>query len=313
MLTVFTAPKGFVGHIGTIQRNAIQSWMRLDADVEIILFGTDEGTAEVARELGVRHEPEVERNEFGSMLVSGMFARAQRMARHETLCYVNCDIVLMEDFAGAVGRVRKAHREFLMVGRRWDMEITRALEFERAGWQSDLRERARRDGKQRGAEWIDYFAFSRGLYGADTPEFAIGRTCWDNWLVWKALEEKKPVVDATAMVMAVHQNHDYSHHPQGERGAWHGDEAQRNLELAGGRRHLRTMADANLTAARSGLRWNVGRYWVWTKRSVIDVAAKFLRYRVWNPVWFAALGVSRPLRNAMGWRGGNVKGSRQDL
>ena len=53
MLTIFSTPKPFLGHIEVIQRNAIESWKRLEANVEIILIGDDPGTAEVCRELGL--------------------------------------------------------------------------------------------------------------------------------------------------------------------------------------------------------------------------------------------------------------------
>ncbi len=301
MLTVFSIPKAFTGHIGVIQRNAIRSWMMLHPEVEIILFGSDEGTAETAREFGLRHEPEVERNEFGSMLVNAVFGKAQAMARYETMCYVNCDIILMKDFREALERVRAAHREFLMVGRRWDAEIVEALPFARRDWEKDLRELVARRGKRRGAEWVDYFAFSRGLYGADMPALAIGRTCWDNWLVWKVLESKKPVVDVSPVVIAVHQNHDYKHHPQEKHGAWHGQEAGLNARLAGGWGHLRTVADADLAATRGGLRSNTRRHWMQARRWV-QIPVRFLIYRVWHPIWFAALDVSRPLRDALGLR-----------
>ena len=94
MLTIFSTPKPFRGHIGTIQRNAIQSWKRLHPDVEVILFGDDEGAAEAAREFGLRHVPDVPRNEFGTKLLRGFFEPAQRMAQYDRLCYVNCDIIL---------------------------------------------------------------------------------------------------------------------------------------------------------------------------------------------------------------------------
>ena len=58
-MTLFTTPKAFRGHIDVIQRNALKSWKLLDHDVEIIVFGDDEGAAEVCGELGLRHEAEV--------------------------------------------------------------------------------------------------------------------------------------------------------------------------------------------------------------------------------------------------------------
>ena len=130
MLTIFTTAKPFRGHTGVIQRNALQSWKALHLDIEIILFGDDPGAAEAAQELGLHHEPFVERNEFGTKRVDYLFARAQAIAQHEILCYVNCDIILMQDFRRAIERVRAIHREFLMGGRRWDTDITEPLPFD---------------------------------------------------------------------------------------------------------------------------------------------------------------------------------------
>ena len=68
MLTIFSTPKLFRGHIGDIQRNALRSWLLLDPQAEVILFGDEEGTAEVCQELGLRHEPQVLRSEHGTLL-----------------------------------------------------------------------------------------------------------------------------------------------------------------------------------------------------------------------------------------------------
>jgi hypothetical protein len=93
VLTLFTTAKPFAGPIATLQRNALKSWALLHPDVEIILFGDDEGAAEVSAELGIRHEPHVLRNDHGSKRIDYIFDRAHEIARHDILCYVNCDIV----------------------------------------------------------------------------------------------------------------------------------------------------------------------------------------------------------------------------
>ena len=98
MLTFFTTAKPFQGHSAIIQRNALRSWTRLGLDVEVILFGDEPGAAEVCAELGLRHEPYVERHESGMKYLNYMFERAQQIARHDYLCYSNCDIILMNDF-----------------------------------------------------------------------------------------------------------------------------------------------------------------------------------------------------------------------
>ena len=45
MLTFFSTPKPFVGHIDVIQRNALRSWRQIHPDIEILLFGDDAGAA----------------------------------------------------------------------------------------------------------------------------------------------------------------------------------------------------------------------------------------------------------------------------
>jgi hypothetical protein len=77
-----------------------------------------------------------------------------------------------------------------MVGRRWDLEIAEALHFTTAfkdtDWEAHLRTQVLHKARRRGPEWIDYFVFSRGLFGEKMPSFVGGRVFWDNWLVWRA-------------------------------------------------------------------------------------------------------------------------------
>jgi hypothetical protein len=208
-LTIFATPKKFAGHIGIIQRNAILSWTRMNPPPEIMLFGTDAGTAEVAAEFGLLHVPNAQCNQWGTPLISDLFAQAEKLGRNPILCYVNADVILFDDFAQALTRVSNAAHRFLMVGRRTDVEIKEAIDFH-ADWVAGVRDRARREGKLQIARSIDYFAFSRGLYPA-IPPLAIGRFWWDNWLLWKARSLHATIVDATQAALVVHQNHDYSH------------------------------------------------------------------------------------------------------
>ncbi|MGB2591141.1 MAG: hypothetical protein WA853_15450 [Candidatus Acidiferrum sp.] len=302
MITFFSTAKPFVGHNGITQRNALASWKRVHPDAEVILFGDDEGAEEVCRELGLRHEPCREEGAERVRRADFMFQRAQEIGRNQLFCYANCDIVLMSDFRRALEAVSAAEAKFLMVGRRWDTEIGEAIDFGDARWEEQVRKRATAARGQRDGGWIDYFAFSRGVYGADFPALVVGRVYWDNWMVWKALEDGCAVVDASRSVMAVHQNHDYSHHPQGKQGVWGDDEAKRNLERIGGWKHLRAIEDAALVLRADGLRKNTGRHWCHFKRQVGGMRRWLVCY-CWHPVWFFLLDVSRPMRTALGLRG----------
>ena len=312
MLTFFTTAKPFREHSGMIQRNALNSWTTLHPDVEVILFGQDEGAAEVARELGLRHEPHTEKNEHGLNRMDYMFLRAQEIARHDVLCYSNCDILLMEDFCEALGRVKAAHSKFLMVGRRWDTEINETYDFAKDDWRGQVRGQALQQGKQQTPDYIDYFAFSRGVFGADLPPLVVGRVFWDNWTVWKALDAKHAVVDVSAAVIAVHQNHDYGHVHQGKQGVYDGEEARRNYKLAGGWNHLRTIADATEVLGEGGLRPNAWRHWAAVKRYVRQ-AGRVLLHDVMQPVWYFFLGITRPVRHGLGLRAETLRRTREKI
>lgn len=232
MLTIFSTPKPFKGHIKTIQTNAFQSWVSLRPACEVILFGDEEGSAEVAADLGIRHIPEVGCNEYGTPLISSMFEIAQDVASYQLMCYVNADIILMSDFLLAIRQIQ--WQSFLLVGQRWDVDIKDLLDFSKLDWEEQLRTRLAESGRLHGRSGLDYFIFPCGLFH-DIPPFAVGRPAWDNWLVYKARSLRLPVIDATKMVTAIHQNHAYSHHPMGKEGAWKGPDAERNRELTGGK------------------------------------------------------------------------------
>ena len=251
MLTFFTTGKAFEGHSGVIQRNALESWKRLHAEVEVILFGDDAGAAEVSRTLRLRHEAHVERHSSGMKYLNYMFARAQSIARHECLCYCNCDIILMGDFWKAFEKEAGRREQFLMIARRWDTDIAEPIDFGDEGWEAKVRRAALHANVLQATHFVDFFVFRKGLYD-EVPPLVVGRSYWDHWLVWKALERGANVVDATNFMMAVHQNHGYGYHPQGKQGTNEDELARRNIELAGGRQHLRTLIHSTHRITRNG-------------------------------------------------------------
>ncbi len=292
MLTLFTTAKAFTGHSGIIQRNALKSWTLLHPDTEIILFGDDEGATEISRELGLRHEPHVERNEFGTKRIDWIFSRAQEISRHDMLCYSNCDMIYPQAFCKSLAQIRERLTRFLMVGRRWDADIAEPIDFSRSGWEADVVALARKKGIQQPGYSVDYFAFRRGLYSR-MPELVIGRVWWDHWLVWKARMESAAVVDVSPLVTAVHQNHGYGYHPAGAKGVWTDEQANRNWKNAGGRWHLFTIDDATHVLDENGMHRN------W--RASFAPLDRYLAPRI-NPYLFKVLDVTRPLRRVLGLR-----------
>ena len=296
MLTLFTIPKPFAGHIGIIQRNAIRSWTLLCPQCEIILFGDDEGTAEIAAEFEVHHVSDVGRNEYGTPLVNDLFEQAQRLATHDVLCYVNADIILMGDFMRAVEQVARCRRRFLMVGQRWDVELENPLDFG-PHWEERLRNRVTQNGWLHSLMGIDYFVFHCGL-GGEIPAFAIGRPAWDNWFVYQARVRRVPVINATQVVMAVHQNHDYSHHPEGEEGVWEGPEAERNQQLAGEFASTFSPGDATQLLTPDRLKWAFDRGHLWRHLDTLPILHPSLRIPA--HLLLKIIRISRALRARLG-------------
>jgi len=253
MVTLFATPKPFEGRIADIQLNAIRSWIALGPRCEILLLGVERGTAEVAARFGLRHLPDVTCNEHGTPVLNSLFAQAQCAAMHNILCYVNADILFTDDLLGALTRVVREQWPAVVIGRRWDLDLGEAWEFDHPQSTERLRGVVRARGRLHAPYAMDYFLFPRGLW-TDIPPFAIGRTLWDNWLIWKASMLGMPIIDASEAIMAVHQNHDYSHLRGGSVAAWQGPEAARNLQLLGGLDHIYDLRDATWILTPTSLR-----------------------------------------------------------
>jgi hypothetical protein len=199
--------------------------------------------AAVAREFGVKHLPDVARNNKGTPLVSSIFDLARRNSDLPLLAYVNADILLMPDFVAAARAVAEKAQRFLLVGQRWDLDVREPLDFS-PGWEERLRRRVNDDGQLHPPAGSDYFIFPREGF-TDIPAFAIGRAGWDNWMIYQARRQRWPVVDVTLSVRIVHQSHDYGHLPGGQP-HYRLPETDENIRLAGGREMTRfTLLDAD--------------------------------------------------------------------
>jgi hypothetical protein len=242
-LTVFTAPKPFTNpHIATIQRNAIRSWMQLGAEVDVFMMGDEEGMAEFADEYQIQHFPDVKCSQEGTPYISSMFELARTESDAPYIAILNADIILMSDFVEGAKQVAAKEKEFLFLGRRWDLDVEEELEF-LPGWDKALREEVNSRGTLHGPVGSDYFLVPRHLLN-DMPDFTIGRSGWDNWTIFHAVGSGWSVVDVTHSAMIVHQNHDYSHLP-GNKPPYDLPETKKNIQIAGGVKTMYTILEAN--------------------------------------------------------------------
>jgi len=148
-----------------------------------------------------------------------------------------------------------------------------------------LRALVLRQGRLGRPNAIDYFVFRWGLF-ANFPQFAIGRPWWDNWFLWKARKLNAALVDASGIVLAVHQNHDYSL-PDGSQDVMQCEEARQNYKLAG--RGFRTIEDATHKLTPDGIKYDFWHLLIPAKRAVLR----------W---WWALLRITGPVRHPLGLR-----------
>ena len=251
MLTIFSPPKPFQGKIDIIQRNAIESWITFGDEVEVMLVGDEPGLADVAAEYGVGHIEDVARNKYGTPLLDDIFSKVRRAAVNDLLCYVNADIIFLNDFIPSIRDIARQVERFLVVGQRWDLEIEERL-FISTDRSLEFRRRLAEKGQLHRPSGSDYFIFPKGEF-CSIPAFALGRAGWDNWMIYAGREARLPVIDATQRITVIHQNHDYGHLPNGQ--PHYGlPETYENISLAGGREMIFTLHDTTWKYEKTGLR-----------------------------------------------------------
>lgn len=298
LLTLFTAPKPFTDpHISLIQRNALRNWLALGDAVEVVVIGDEPGIAEACAELDVRHLPDVRCNALGTPLISSIFDLARGVNESPYLAYSNADILILPDMLTALRAISARAERFLVVGQRWDLDVTEALAFS-SGWEDRLRGRVAESGELHGKAGSDYFLYPRACF-QEIPDFAVGRAGWDNWMIYRARWKSWPVIDATQAITIIHQNHDYSHLPGGKP-HYTLPETDTNIRLAGGRRTIFRLNDVSHhfdgeKLRRKPLGWKA----FWREVEIFPLVG--LRSRMLGWLSFALFHPVKAYREAAGW------------
>lgn len=243
LLTIFTAPKPFKDPlITTIQRNTFQACMNLGPEVEFVVVGYEEGIEETAREFGAKFFSNVRTTTEGTPLVSSIFELARSVNSSPLLSIINADDLILPDYIEAGRKALERSKKFLLCGQKWDCDIPEPLDFS-TGWEERIANRLKTTGKLSGSSGSDYFMFPRECF-VDMPDFAIGRSGWDNWMLYKARREHWNLVEISYAATIGHQNHHYNHLPGGKP-PYRLPETQENIRLAGGRRSMFLLHDVN--------------------------------------------------------------------
>lgn len=213
-VTLFTTCKPWRGVDAIAQWNALQSWTHLRPRPDIVIFGDDFGSSHMAEKFGALYRPGVERYRNGPPYLHALFRDVQAMATTPLVCYVNADIILVHgllEVAEVVARYFTVE-SFMVVGRRNDVPALagQTLSFS-SGWRTRLERYAKTTGKEHGPAGLDWFLVRRQTIRNLQP-FIVGKAAWDNYLLLTAGRQGFQTVDATNVVLAVHQV-ESSQHP----------------------------------------------------------------------------------------------------
>jgi len=232
VITFFTTTKDFVGCALVHQDNAIRSWKASAGNAEVIVFGNGEGVREARDRLGFIHLPDVETSKQGTPFINDMFGQIREVAAHEICCFVNADILLSPKFARSLASIHEAAGSgYLVAGQRLDIDVEREIRFD-PGWEAELEALCARSGRVHPPLGSDFYAFPRGQYRKDDiPGLLVGRAGWDLWMIADGRRKGLRVIDLSQEVLAVHQNHDYSHRKVPVMGYSEDDEAFWNVEF----------------------------------------------------------------------------------
>lgn len=257
MITFLTSPKPFSGRSRENQIRAIRSWLAVETDAEVVVYGEAEGAKAVCRDLGAHYVPDIDATESGLPYFNAIVEHARQHAIYDTQVYVNCDILLNASLLRAIEHVTLS--EYLLVGQRVDLKENVYVNPSAEDW-FDLLLQEAQGGRARlhGPAGKDYFVFRRGMWEG-LPQVIIGRGSYDTALLAYCLFRKIPIVDGTYSVVALHQFHDYAHVAGGLQEVRHGTAAIRNRRNSGMMHSAPTIGDAQWVLREGELLPNASR------------------------------------------------------
>jgi hypothetical protein len=197
------------------QKNAILSWKNLDITKNIIVIGNEDGNEEFCKKYGLIHEPEVgELNSFGTPYLKSILKQAYKYCElGEPVCYINSDILLLEDFSTLCEWFLNSDlskENYLCAGQRWDWKTPKEIDFEDINWEEKIKPEIFSNGDLVPPYAIDYFLHKAYSFPIENlPPLAMGRLHWDRWLVGYAVRNFPTVVDFSPLTYCIHHETSY--------------------------------------------------------------------------------------------------------
>ena len=156
--------------------------------------------------------------------------KSEALALHDILMYATDHLIFTYDLMRVIGLVAAKFQRFLIIGRRWDLDLRTQINFT-PGWEDVIRQRAVHEGKYQSTGAKDYLIFRRP-FPVKIPKFIVGYPWYDTWMVVAAQRAGIPVIDASRAVLPIHQVHQFREGTIADRERT--PQTQRNAQLAAG-------------------------------------------------------------------------------
>lgn len=227
MLIIFTTCKPFKGDIGWKQEQSIKSWVNLNIDKKIIIFGNDFGTKEICEKYNLIHESDIKTFNNNVPYIHDMFLIASNYANdNDTLIWTNADMIYYDSFVKTINAFKETNSEiknFILVGQRFDWhnpciltDLTEEyfknnITYEHPTLTSkQYKEGDKFQGQLHAPTGIDYVVHSKTtIVNNIDKNLVIAGTGHDMIIVSSALRNNYYTCDITETNFVVHHNHGY--------------------------------------------------------------------------------------------------------
>ncbi|XP_051122149.1 uncharacterized protein LOC127245359 [Andrographis paniculata] len=191
-ITIFTAPKPFIGSIGDRQVLAVRSWLELSENLTVILFSQDPSVISFAHSFGSRVSvmADVDFTFLGTPYLHSIIARSMALPSDISVL-IDPDIVLLPNFVSTLNYAHKLDEDWLLVA------LSKNVGAKKEFVVAEKRARNRCDDRM-------IIAWNSGdlpLHKGVLPPFLYGEGIHNRWIVSEALiSDFRLVIDATSMV-----------------------------------------------------------------------------------------------------------------
>lgn len=185
-------------------RNATLSWDQIKPQPQILVFGdvpTRLMTSTMELVLHYSQEPDG-RPHFDSFI-----RIAEEASIHDVVMYATDHLIFLPGLKETVELVASQFDRFLLMGRRWDINIPGFLDFVGGRWWQELltHMRGHKLGSVGAKDWLIW----RKPFPEPIPPFIMGIPWYDTWMAVQAEELGIQRIDASATVRAIHPIHGF--------------------------------------------------------------------------------------------------------